>query len=130
MNSTQVVRLSTSTLESIMSVIEQMTRNEEYPNEFCVIRVWFADVANKYLKSNTPPEGFAVYYAKEGNYSNPEVIAHAKAIWKKGLVPVEVIQMTGAFFYALPQDKVKNHKLRDAFLLRAEEHIPDVVVFE
>lgn len=41
-------------LFDIMSCIRQHLNSAELPKEPFVITVWYSDIANKYLKSNTP----------------------------------------------------------------------------
>ncbi len=99
-----IPRLSDEALWGIMSCIQQKVRaTEEFPDEFFVISVWFPEPTNKYLHSNTPPNGYCVMYKFEDNYTKPDIINHAKQIWAAGLMPIKIVQSSGGIFYATPR---------------------------
>jgi hypothetical protein len=91
------------------------------------ITVWFPDIANILLKSNTPNGAFCVRQKKLTDYSHPDLIIHIKNIWNNSLIPIEIIQKDGAIFYALPKTTVLSNFFPAMIrLLPAEENIPTI----
>jgi len=120
MDTTNVPQLDLLQRHNILSCVRQRVRDGNLPNEFFVISVWFSDIANRLLKSNTPSNGYCVMVKKEDGYTKPDIIAHAKKIWDLGYVPVEVVQKEGAIFWALPRQNVMANDLNEEELIYAE----------
>lgn len=117
-------------IRDIKSCIKQQINSKEPPTEFNVISVWFADMANKYLKSNTPDGSYCVMYKFESNYTRADIIKHAKKIWNAELYPVEIIYSGGAIFYAFPKKDVYNKNISEVKLLKAEDDLPELWEFK
>ncbi len=121
-----IYSLSINDQEDIMSCIAQHINKRQQPNEFHAISVWYPDVANMYFNSNTPDGAFLIKYKYESNYTIPEIIEHAKKIWDAGLMPIEIVQNTGAYFFALPRDAVMDKNISHLMMLKAEHDIPSL----
>lgn len=111
-------------LLDIMSCLRQHLKSTELPKEPFVITIWYSDIANKYLKSNTPSNSYAIYNKNINKYTHPDIIKKAKDIWNSELVPIEVIQMEYGLFYALPKKAIFEKNIKNMLLLEAEESIP------
>lgn len=99
--------------EDIINCIQQHLYKNDIPKEPFVITVWFHDVANKYLHTNTKYGSYAIYNKLIGEYTKPYIISTAKEIWNNNFVPIEIIQMTGAYFYASHMNDIFNKKIID-----------------
>lgn len=102
-------------------------KEEEYKN-FFVISIWFPDVANKRFNSNTPPNGYLIKPRFEENFTSEKLLSHAKKIWSKGLIPIEVVKNDGASFYAIVKSEYYNGIVISP-MLNAESIIPKVEDF-
>jgi hypothetical protein len=103
--------------------------NEEIYKNFFTISIWFPDIANKKFNSNTPPNGFLIKPRIEENYTSEKLLSHAKKIWDKGLIPVEVVKTDGASYFAVIKSEYYSGKI-DSPMLNAETTIPSVKDFE
>lgn len=125
MDSTLNLKPDYQKFSDIISCIEQKIRDtKKFPKTFFVISVWFPDVANKYLKSNTPDDGFCIIYKLEENYTMQDIVDHAKKIWEAGFIPVEIVQNTGGVFYATPRLPILQKTGEEIALIDAEYDIP------
>lgn len=126
--------LSEDEINDIMSCLEQFANssNNNIPNDnsFYVISVWFYDVANKYFNSNTKPNSYFIITKQEQNYTQANTLNIAKNIWNAGLVPIEIIQNSGAYFYALPKFFIETPMfMRTTCILPAEYSVPKMEYF-
>ncbi len=98
----KVPELNEDQLDDILSCVHQALREYKMESDtFFVIKVWFPDAAQTYLNTQCPPGNFHIRRCTEANYKTQAIINHAKRIWNKGLIPVEILQMEGALFYGI-----------------------------
>ena len=122
--------LSTDELFRIMSCLEQFVNTTELSKDkFYVISVWYPNIANKFFNSNTQPNEYMIRIKYEENYTQKNLIAHAKQIYNRDLIPIEIIQDSGAYFYAIPKIFIETKNLRSTIILPAEHSIPLVKHF-
>lgn len=111
---------------NITICLSDFINNNYIPSHFFVIKVWEPTAARSILKYPAPDNSFVLQMADEGNYTRKDIIKKAKNIWKNGLVPIEIIQITGAYFFALPYNVVKKNEVFDYEMLPAENKIPNM----
>lgn len=122
--------LDENELLKIMSCLEQFVLITSLPkNQFYVISIWYADIANRFFQSNTQPGSYVIIIKYENNYTKPNIVNHAKNIYNRNLIPIEIIQCTGAYFYAIPKVCIETKQLRMTLLLPAEHSIPKIESF-
>ncbi len=105
-----VESLSAAKVGEIISCVSQSLRDNEneakIQKDFYFISVWFADVANQILKSNTPNNGYCVMYKTE--FNNPNLTLQAQKIWNCGYLPIEVVRKQGCIFIGVAKNDVNN----------------------
>ena len=122
--------LSEDELFKIMSCLEQFVNATELvKDEFYVISIWFPNIANKYFNSNTQANEYMIRIKYENNYTKKNLRDMAKKIHNNGLVPIEIIQDSGAYFYAIPKIFIETKNLRTTIILPAEHSIPQIKDF-
>jgi hypothetical protein len=126
MESNNVVKiLDESELYNIMSCLEQFVIKTELPkDEFYVISIWYPNIANEYFNSNTQSNSYMIIPKYENNFTQKNIVEHAKKIYDAGLIPIEIVQDTGAYFYSIPKIFIENKDLRSCVILPAEHLIP------
>ena len=123
--------LDIKTLTDITNCIAQeVDRKTDMQIGFYQISVWFSDIANKLRHANCPPNGYSIFTKTVLDFGHPSLHAHAMKIWEKGLVPIEIVQSTGAVYYAIPKSVVNEKKVRNYIILCAETDIPNIEDFE
>lgn len=120
-----IYRLSYDEYFGIINCVQQHLIKKSRPNEPYVITVWFHDVANEYLHTNTPSNAYAIYDKPISKYTIPYIIKKANNIWNSNLIPIEVIQITGGFFYSIP----KKFDIENIKMLPSEDNIPELSDF-
>lgn len=117
-------------LLQMMSCLEQFVLTTSLPkDQFYVISIWYADIANCFFQSNTQPGSYMIMIKYENNYTKPNIVNHAKEIYHMNLIPIEIVQCTGAYFYAIPKVFIETKQLRTTMLLPAEHSIPTIESF-
>jgi len=121
MDTTDVPVLTRHQQADILSVVQQNLRRYPLTNNIVSVSVWFPDIANAMLNSNTPANGYYVFQKSIQKYTMPDIIAKIKEIWDEELLPIEVVQAEGAYFYAIP---LNDYNVTT--MLPAEQHIPSL----
>lgn len=115
----------------ILNCIQQHIniRKHDDSERFYVIKVFYPEMANLILNSNTSDNEFAIVTVTEQNYTKQNIIDMAKKIWACGLVPVEICKDHDALFFALPKQEIHNKHIEHLELLLAEFKIPRISDF-
>lgn len=131
MESNNLVQILTDgVLYNIMSCLEQFVIKTVLPKDkFYVISIWYPNIANQYFNSNTQQGSYFIIPKYEDNYTKKDIIEHAKKIFNVGLIPIEIVQDTGSYFYSIPKFFIESKNLWTCVILPAEHSIPSVEDF-
>lgn len=126
-------KISEEDYYKIMSCVKQHIikchENNFRFDEFFVISVWYPDMANLYLKSETKSNEFAVLNKFDYNYNDVNNINKAHKIWNNNLIPVEIMKDNQGFFFCFPKSNIESFDFEIWKLLPAEYSIPKVSDF-
>ena len=87
----------------IMSVLKQNITQRPQLNQIHKIMVWFSEIANKNLKSNTPEGSYCVYPRILKGMSE-KAKEYVEILWDRGLIAIEIVKNDGVcLYYALPK---------------------------
>lgn len=131
MEETLVLKLDVEILLDITNCIVQLVDENNVPKtEFYQISIWFPDIANKLRNANCPANGYHTFIKTKDDFGNASLCAHATIIWENELVPIEIVQSTGAIYYSIPKSVIDNNTVRNYIILNAETEIPNVEDFK
>jgi hypothetical protein len=116
------LRLSDIETLDIMSVLEQNILSRPSVNTPHKIMVWFPDVANRMLKSNTPAKGYCVT-VRPVSICSEKCRQFVETLWDRGYVTIEIVRNNGAaYYFSLPRDAVISRNIDNFLIERVGEN--------